>query len=243
MQQEAGRLLSDTNNDRWSLSTLLSRINTVQQEVQGITRAVKTLENLTPTANTAAVSVNANTMDIVRATKTLSNGSILPLPGITREELDYLYPDFLQWTSGEPQYFWFDGTNQQINLVPSPSAAFVATSNPIQAWESRKPADLVSPTDIPFDSNSPMTPYHMSIVHGVVALCFADDGTAEGLTKSKFHRSGDILRPGRYEEWIGKIFAQFDVATAAPSRVMFQPQGGRIGGTLYPTKSAPLAGW
>lgn len=243
LQAECGRLLSDATNDRWSAATLLARINVVQTEIQGLTDAVKTKESLTPTASVSAVSLNANTMDIIRATKTLANGSIRPLPLINREELEYLYEDWQQWTAGEPQYAWYDGTNQTLNLVPAADAAFVATTTPLQVWESRKPADLALSTDVPFDSNNQMIPYHMAIVHGVVALCFQDDGTPEALTKSKFHRSDNMMRPGKFEEWVGKIMAEFDAPTAVPSRILFRPQGGRVGSWGFPTKSSPLAGW
>ena len=158
IQAECGRLLGDPQNDRWSAATLLTRINLIQTEVQGYTSAVKTDESLTPVAGTATISVNADTMNIIRATKTLSDGvTVKPFPGINREELDFLYPDWKQWQQGEPLYWFYDATDQQINLVPTPDSAN-AISSGITVWESRKPADLSASTDTPFDSNNQMIP-------------------------------------------------------------------------------------
>jgi hypothetical protein len=239
IQAEAGRLLGDPGNSRWTPSVLTTRANIIQTEIQGLTNAVKTSEQLTPVASVRTITLNEATMDIIRATKTDTGGNIRPLQGITREELDFLLPDWQQWLDGEPVYYWYDATNQQINLAPKPSAAN-AIANGITVWESREPADLVNATDIPFDSNNQLIPYHMAIVNGVVALCFADDGTQEALTKAKYHRSGNMVRPGEFENYVGQMLSQFDVPESIPSRVMFKPQGGRLGAWGVPSKSFPL---
>lgn len=239
IQAECGRLLGDPNNDRWSAAILLSRINLAQTEIQGYTNAVKTPENLTVVAATRTVSVDSDTMNIVRAVKNMPDGSIKPFNGITRDELDYLYPDWQQWQSGEPLYWFFDATNQQMNLIPIPDSNF-ATSGSLTIWGSLKPADLVDSTDVPFDNNTAMIHYHMSIVHWVVAHCFMDDGTDASLKKSKFHRSGSMLNPGQYEQELGRIMAEFDVEEAIPSRILWRPQGDRVGSLGFPSKSNPI---
>ena len=239
LQSECGRLLSDPNNDRWPAATLLTLINLAQTEIQGLTDAVKTSELLTPVVSTRTISVNSATMDIIRMSKTLTDGSIRPFQGVSREELDFMYPDWQQWADGEPLYWWYDATNRNINLVPKPSAAF-AVANALTAWESRVPAALVAGTDVPFDANNQMIPYHMAIVHWVVSYCLMEDGTGDALTKAKFHKSGNILQPGQYELQIGRIQAEFDAPEAVPAHILFKPQGGRVGGWGFPSKSQPL---
>lgn len=239
LQQESGRLLNDPQNQRWTIDVLTTRINLAQTEIQGYTNAVKTQELLTPVANQSYLSVNSLTMDIVRASKTLTDGSIRPFDGINREELDFRYPDWQQWQSGEPLVWWYDATLQRINLAPIPNA-LNAIANSITLWESRKPADLVNLTDIPFDSNNAMIPYHTAIVHWVVAQCWMDNGDTESLGKSKFHKSGSMLTPGEYEKQIGRILAEFDVVESVPEQILWQPQGGRTGSWMFPSKSNPL---
>jgi hypothetical protein len=239
IQAQCGLLLGDPNNDTWAASVLTTRANLLQTEIEGITNAVKTAETLTPVTSTRTVSLNANTMNIVRASKTLSDGSIRPLQLISREELDFLYPDWQQWQDGEPLYALYDATAQTLAFIPKPSSVFAIT-NGVTAWEIRKPADLSGASDIPFDSNNQMVPYHMAIVHGVVALCFADVGTPEALGKAKYHRSGNMMKPGEFENHVGRIMSEFDVPEAVPSRILFMPQGGRVGGWGVPSKSNPL---
>lgn len=243
LQAEIGRLLNDPNNTRWTTDVLTKRINEAQTIVQGYTNAVKTLETLTPTANTAAVSLNAKTMDIYRVDIQRTNGDIFQLDGISRETLDFDYPNWMNLDPGEPKAWWYDATNQQLNLVPAPNSAN-AISNGLRVWEIRKPADLSNASDIPFDSNNQMVPYNMSIVHWVVAQCWMDDGTPEALAKARFHKSGVMTDngAGQFEQQIMRILSRFDRPESVPETIKWQPTGGRVGATNYPTKGNPFAG-
>ena len=238
---EIGRLLNDPNNTRWTAAVLLVRKNEAQGIVQGYTQAVKTKETLTPTASTQEVTLDADTMDITRVAITLPNGDIFPLEGTTRKELDYLYPNWQNLDAGRPGKWFYDATNQQLNLVRKPDSDHAIT-NGLFVWEVRKPADLSSDSDVPFDSNNQMIPYHLSIVHWVVAQCWLDDGTPEALAKSQYHRSGMLSRPGEFEKQILRIREDFDDPVDVMMKVKWRPQGGRVGRWGYATKSDPL-GW
>lgn len=238
---ECGRLLNDPNNQRWSQSVLTTRANEATTIIQGYTNAIKTKETLTPTADDPEVSVDSNTIDIVRVRLTLPNGNKKKIEGITREELDYRYANWENFEAGEPDLWWFDATNGKINLVRKPDSAHAIT-NALNVWEVRKPTDLSSSSDIPFDSNTPMVPYHMAIVHWVVAQCWMDDGTQEGLSKARFHRSGILDKPGEFEIQIMRIREDFDSPEDVPSRILWKPEGGRVNSWSQRSKSAPL-GW
>lgn len=235
LQSEIGRLLNDPSNQRWTSDVLTTRINLAMTEIQGFSNAVRTSENLIPSSN---VDLDADTMNVVRVKKRMVNGDTFPLLGITSDELDFRYPGWAQWSAGDPLFWYYEASRQLLFLVPTPDASVISQ---ITVYESRKPADLVNSTDIPFDSNNQMIPYHTSIVHWVVAQCWMDDGTPESLAKAKFHKSGDMNRPGQYELQLARIIAEFDVEEAVPSHIMFQPQGGRLGGVFnIPSKSFPL---
>lgn len=236
IQAECSRLLGDKIQDRWPVDVLTTRINIAQQVIQGYTDAIKTSESVVVSSGTAIYGLNASTMDIIRIYKVYTDGTLRPLSGKSREELDFQFPDWLQWTPGEPMWFSYDATNQQITLAPTPDTSVTS----LLVYESRKPADLVNPTDVPFDSNNQMIPYHITICHWVVAQCFEDDGTPEALGKAKFHRSGDMLKPGQFENNLGRIMAEFDVPEAIPARVLWAPQGGRLGYNVWPQKSYPF---
>lgn len=236
---EAGRLLNDPNNQRWSQDILTTRANEAATIIQGYTDALKTDETLTATANTQAVSLDSDTMDVVRVVIERSNGDEFPLDGTTEDDLDINYPNWRNWDPGEPKTWFYKANNQTLNLVPKPDSNN-AISNGITVTEIRKPAAMSAPGDIPFDSNAQLAPYEYAIVSYVVGRCWADDGTPEALAKSKFFRSGSMARPGEFENEIMRINSQFD-NPQVPSNIHFQKQGGRLGGMYFPDKSNPLA--
>lgn len=240
LQAEIGRLLNDPQNQRWSQSVITTRVNEAQTEVMGYTDALKTDETLTPTVDTRAVALNANVMDIIRVVITRQNGDQFGLDGTTEYDLDFNYPNWRNLGSGDPRTWFYKAANQTLNLVPPPDSNS-AFSNALLVTEVRKPADVSSSTDIPFDSNAQLVPYHMAIVHWVVAQCWLDDGTPESLAKSKFHRSGSLAKPGEFEEQIMRINAEFD-NPEVPQNIKWQKQGGRLGG-WWPSKSNPLGSW
>lgn len=237
---ECGRLLNDPNNNRWSTDILTVRANEASAIIMGYTDALKTIETLTPTANQQQVTLNANTMDIIRVIIERQNGDQFPLDGTTEDDMDYYYPDWRNWDSGDPWTWFYRAADQTLRLVPTPDSNNAIT-NGLQVYEIRKPANMSTGSDIPFDSNNQLVPYEYAIVAYVVSRCWADDGTPEALGKSKFFRSGSMAKPGEFENEIIRLNAQFD-NPQIPTNVKFQKQGGRLGG-MFPTKDNPLGGW
>lgn len=226
---ECGRLLNDPANTRWTTDILTVRANLAAIEIQGLTNAVKTVSSYTPVGvGDRRVHLTAGVMDIIRAERVTSDGSIVPFPGIGREELSFLYPDWQQWSNGELRYWIFEETTNRLFLAPAPDASNVITDG-IQLWQSMKPTALALPTDVPFDSVVSMYPYHMSIVHWIVAQCWMDNGDQDSLAKSKFHKSGILEHPGEYEKQVIRIRKEFDSPHAIPARILWLPQGGRLG--------------
>lgn len=239
MYAEIGRLLNDANNDRWSQSVLLTRMNLATTRILALTNAVKTKETLTATANTAAVQLATSVLDVIRVDINRTNGDWVKLRGFTRDQIDFEDPGWQQRTAGEPLGYWWDGTNQQLNLIPVPDAANAIASG-LRVWEIQIPTDLANTNDVPFGSNTAMVPYHMAIVHYVVAQCWMDDGTPEGLSKSKFHRSDDFGHPGKFESEIKMIWKKFDAPEDIPNKILWRPEGGRASKIGVASKSNPL---
>lgn len=239
MYSEIGRLLGDPNNDRWVAATLLTRINLSQTKIQALTNAVKTKESLTPVAGTATVSLDTDTMDIVRVHIKNSSGEWKKLPGIFRDQLDFESPGWRQLTQGEPLAYTWDGTTLVMTLVPAPDSTWAQT-NGLEVWEVQKPTDLTLPSETVFAANAAMIPYHMASVHWVTAQCFMDDGTPEALSKAKFHRSGNFERPGEFENEIKQIWKKFDAPQDIPARLLYRPQGGRASKLGGISKANPL---
>lgn len=238
LHTEIGRLLNDPLNQRWGTDLLTDRINEAQTIIQGYSKALKTDETVTATADTQAVTLDADTMDVIRIVIQRTNGDQWPLDGTTEDDLDFNYPDWRNWDAGEPKTWFYKASDQTLNLVPKPDSNNAIT-NGIVVTEIREPAALSSSSDIPFDSNNQLVPYHEAIVHWVVAQCWIDDGTPEALAKSRFHRSGTMSKPGEFENQLMRIFSQFD-NPQIPQRIKYRKQGGRVGSS-FPSKSDPLA--
>lgn len=230
MYAEAGRLLNDPLNQRWTPDVLLSRFNFAATKVLAYTSSVKTLELLTPTAGNPEVQLDTDVIDIIRVDWTQTDGSIFKLQGYLRDQLDFQVPNWQQLNPGQPLAYWWDGTNQRINLIPTPSSDNIVT-NGLKVWEVQNPAPLADVSDIPFSSNAAMIPYHLSIVHWAVAQCWMDDATPESLAKSKFHASGLMDKPGQFELEIKRILAKFDSPEDIPAKIMWRPTGGRLSGS------------
>lgn len=236
---EIGQLLNDASNQRWSQPLLLSRMNLAATDVLIHTNAVKTKETLTPVSGTSTVSLDSDTIDVIRVWIMNSSGEWKKLNGMLREQLDFEDPNWMQRDNGEPLVYWWDGTNQQLNMVPAPDSEWAQT-NGLNVWEVQKPAAMTASSDVPFSSNAAMIPYHLAIAHWVVAQCWMDDATPEALGKSKFHRSDDFQRPGKYEMEIKKIWKKFDAPEDIPARILWKPQGGRASNGNIFSKANPL---
>lgn len=236
---EIGQLLGDPQHDRWTTAILLSRINLAQTKVLVYTNSVKTKETLTAVAATDTVQLDTDVIDVIRVDIQNSSGEWKKLNGYLRDQLDFEIPTWQQLTDGEPKAYWWDGTNQQINLVPAPNSTNAIT-NGLRVWEIQEPADMVSTTDIPFGSNTAIVPYHMAIVYWVVAQCWMDDGTPEALQKARFHRSETMSRPGNFEREIMQINSKFDAPEDIPARILWSPQGGRLSSLGFRSKGNPL---
>jgi hypothetical protein len=238
LQQECGRLLNDPNNTRWSKSILTTRLNQAQKEIVSYTNVLKIYGAVAITAGTGATTLDATVMEVQRVYITLTNGDNIPLVGISINELDYRYPNWQNLDSGQPTSYTYDHVTRNLTFIPRPD-----TDITLNMYHLINPADMSSDSDIPFDSNTPLTPYHISLVHWSVAQCWMDDGTPESLAKAMFHKTGDVSNPGQYELQLKRIMDKFDGSENIQTSVLWKPEGGRLGLWL-PSKSYPLgSGW
>lgn len=238
LENEIARALNDLNNTRWTLAIIDSRLEFAQQDVQIVTDAVKSTETLTPTSNTATIALSTSLLDVLAVTLTDSSGNVTPLHGFTKEELFVRRPLWPNETPGQPDSYYVDFTTNTLYLVPAPSAQW-AIANAIIVTEVQIPAAMTGDTSVPFGANSLMIPYHKALKYWVVAECLLDNNDQESLQKAQFYRSGNLDRPGEYEKVIKEILSRFDKPTDARPRILWRPQGGRLGGWPV-SKSSPL---
>lgn len=245
LEAEISRLLGDPSQTRWSTTVIDSRLDSAQIDVQKYAKAVKTTATYTPTVNQETVQVNANVIDILRATFTLADGTILHegngFKPTTRWNLDMTMPNWPNLEAGQPRHWFLDASNQNVVLVPKPDSNS-ANSNALTLYEVRQPASLSSAASVPFDSNNLMIPFHRALIYWVVAECLRDNQDEDSLKKAKYFRSDDRQKPGLYERELKQILGLFDVPEAIPARVLYEPTGGRrTGVSSIPSKAYPFA--
>lgn len=245
---EIGRLLGDPSGTTWSATTIISRLDAAQIDVQKYARAIKTTATYTPTANSPYVTISDNLIDIVNATFTLSDGTIIGekkgFSPTSLWELNFNRPNWQNESPGTPQCWFLDASNKRIVLVPAPDAS-AANANALTLIEVRQPTTLSSGTgtSVPFDSNALFVPFHRALAYWVVAECLRDLQTPESLNKAKYFRSDDRQNPGLYETELRQIMSLFDVPEVQPTTVRYQKQGGRLAGPYQSSpKSVPLYG-
>lgn len=236
---EIGRLCNDPNNTRWPVATLLIRLNLAQNDVQIKTSAVKTVEQIALVAGTAKyTSANTNILDILRATLTDTAANITELKEYTLSELYYRRPNWPNEAAGQPDCFFFDYTLDQFTLVAPPNSTF-AGANAFTITEVLTPTVLALTTDVPFGANNQMIPYHLALAYWVVAQNLLDNNDTESLQKAQTYRTGNLDHPGEYEKILIEINQLFDTPTDIKARILWKPQGGRLGGWPV-SKSTPL---
>lgn len=237
LKAECGRLLNDTNHQRWSESLLTTRLNLAQDEVVAYTDVYKIYAAASVSAGVDSTILDSATMDVNRVYLDYGDEQY-PLTGMSTVELDYRYPGWYNWSDSRPQVYSYDQVTRTITFHPAPDKDII-----VNMFQLVKPADLSLDTEVPFDSNVALIPYHISLVHWTVAQCWMDDGTPESLSKSMFHKTGNILKPGQYELQLKRIMDKFDGSENIQNHILWKSQGGRRG-SWGTSKSYPLGyGW
>lgn len=194
----------------------------------------------------SAVVVSSLIIDILRATFTLPDGTVrvdgAGFSPINRYQLDRDRPNWQNEAAGEPELWAWDASTRSVILIPKPDTAHAAVANALTLLEVHQPASLATglSTDVPFDSNALMVPFHRSLIYWATAECLLGNTDADSLNKAKYFRSENRQEPGLYESEIKKLLALFDVPEVIPARVSYQPTGGRLGSPGQLTKSNPL---
>jgi hypothetical protein len=101
--------------------------------------------------------------------------------------LSGLYNDLSSWESvptGLPTEYYERG--DYFGLKPTPALTY-STTYAIQIDYYKKPVELSSSTDIPFDGNRLLVPYHKLLVMGVVIMCLKEDGDSAAALQTEYY--------------------------------------------------------
>jgi hypothetical protein len=114
---EEGRLLNDPNNERWTTSGAASAQQPGANRRSGLHQRRQDNRNPDPDRRGPRSDGRLGHLGHHARSDHVAVGQKKIIEGINREELDYRYPNWENWTSGEPSLYWFDGSNAKINLV------------------------------------------------------------------------------------------------------------------------------
>ena len=169
---------ASTMTYRWSDDILNKRINIVQEEIASLTKCiVNRSTNVALIANQREYILPDDALNIIRVAFwiTGSTASHKSLEWRSIGGLDNEMPFWETLAGGIPLKYYQRG--KYIGLVPPPSSSYAATGN-LKIDYVARPQPLSNDSDIPFNSDPYLYPYHKLIVLGVAIMCFTDDGNA-----------------------------------------------------------------
>jgi hypothetical protein len=178
LRDEIRLKINDTQTDtllrHWSDTQLNSRINIIQEQIANLTKCHKDRARITPVVS----QVEYNLLDIsTNCIKTYRvsyrQSTALPyktLTYVTEYGLDVDLPSWDTTPAGIPSRYYERG--MFIGLIPASSST---VPNGISIEFYSKPNGLISDTDVPFNNDPTLFPFHEIIVWGVARMCKEDE--------------------------------------------------------------------
>ncbi len=160
---------TDATSRRFSDTLLNTLINEVQRDVNNQTWVVEASTSYVLTAGTTFYSLPSDFIAAKRAIFTLNSGSKIQLREDSEKGVVDGSPDFERSSAGAPiRYFVRQsksgGTALQISYLPVPTSASTGT---IRVDYVVQPTDLSSDSDVPFEGQLHLLPYHQALSYGV----------------------------------------------------------------------------
>ena len=172
--------LGDTYDKKFSLdytdSELNEKINIAQREISRMD-CIQRRYFIDTTTNTATYVLPATIVKIYAAhyEEKASTGTYKKLDFTNVKKLDEDYANWENTKGGTPLEWYqlflstWNKNEIQIGLYPPPSGT-EAGNNKLRVDFSEQPQDLASDTDVPFNDNQRLYPYHSAIIWGVALM-------------------------------------------------------------------------
>jgi hypothetical protein len=203
-----GDLASDPTNARWSASKKQDKIQEAQERFVLDTRALTDNTTDTAVADQQEYPLPADCLDIKR----LAHKGVL-LTRKSKFDLDIaIWADWSQ-TKGTPHYYYvdLDSNNKKYGLYPVPQGGDAGANLALEYV--KIPPVMTSDSDVPFDSHTLLTPYHMAIAYWAAAdLLRQDPSQANALKIAEYEK--------QYEKLVSDCIETFkDLAETRPMRM------------------------
>lgn len=170
-------VLGTPNNSEWDDTTLNERLDLAHEKVVDDTGCVETRFNNDITSGIAEYDLPDNFLYATQVLFLNSSNVYTKLQPITEVELDM---SVVEWRdeSGTPSHYYT--RRQKIGLYPKPNAS---KTNGLRIDCIRRPDAFTGDSDIPFQSISPLYPFHRLIAELVAVWCKRDKKDYAGADK------------------------------------------------------------
>jgi hypothetical protein len=192
------RLLEKDNvstSYKWTDQQLLDRANQIQDDVCAKTFCLQSRYYISTSTGIQEYRLPSDCLKIIRAAYAISasSTSFKKLTYTTIAGQDKDNASTWQSTTGLPTEYY--RRTDYIGLRPIPSSAYSGT-NFIQLDYIVRASSMSSTTDVPFNGDYTLYPFHQAIIYGVAALCEYDKGNTTGYTTMQTV----------YLDWLMKIY-------------------------------------
>ena len=175
--------LTDTTKQRWTDAQLLDRINIIQQAMVRNTFCLQSQYTIDTTSTTREYALPSDCLKVIRvsydvAASTVGDGHYYKLTWASIAGLDATS----NWEAkavGKPlDYYERAG---YIGLPTIPSATYYGDDK-LKIDYVVIPSSVSASTDIPFNGNYSLYPFHEGIIYGVASLCLWAEGNMQEFT-------------------------------------------------------------
>lgn len=182
---------------RWTDQQLLDRANIVQDDICVKTFCLQKRDYITTVAGIEEYRLPSDCLKITRAAYYVSGSTAaykkLTFTTIGGQDAASAYWEKTAEATGQPKEYY--RRIDYIGLVPAPSSSYSGT-NYIQLDYVVKASTMGAATDIPFNGDYTLYPFHQAIVYGIAAMCEYDKGNSAGYTTMQTV----------YLDWLMKIY-------------------------------------
>jgi hypothetical protein len=169
---------SDTTKRRWSDAQLLDRINLIQQAMVRTTLCLQDQYKIETSSTTREYRLPADCLKVYRvsydvSTSTTAKGNYYKLPWTSVAGLDSSLSTWEDNAAGKPQEYY--ERENYIGINPIPNANYYGPDK-LKIDYVVNPSSLTASSDIPFNDDYSLYPFHEGIIYGVVSLCLWSQG-------------------------------------------------------------------
>jgi hypothetical protein len=180
---------------RWTDQELLDRANMIQDDMCAKTFLLQKRYYISTSSGTQEYRLPSDCIKILRAGYMIngSTDAYKKLTFVTIAGKDSADSNWQNKADGLPLEYY--RRSDYVGLIPAPSASYYGTDY-LQVDYVVRASSMSATTDIPFNGDYTLYPFHQAIIYGICALCEWEKGNSAGYTTMQTV----------YLDWLMKIY-------------------------------------